>query len=100
MFIAEAGCRPPDGFGGGVIAEVEAGMQQLVGGDFSLSVGVELFKDASVFGEDAVDGAHDAVGLGVALVVVGTAAVVGAEFLVRPSRQGFSAGEAASVVHG
>lgn len=100
MFVAEAGCRTSDGFGCCVITEVESGKQQFLGCDFCLSVGVELFEYPSVFGQDAVHRTHDPVSLGIALVVVGTATVVRAKFLVGPSREGFSAGKAVPVVHG
>lgn len=74
-------------------------MQQFLDGHFRLPVGVELFEDTSVFGEDAVDGAHHPVGMRMTLVVVGATAVVGTKFLVCASCQGLTAGEAASVVH-
>jgi hypothetical protein len=82
------------GVGARVVVEVEALFEHFVLVELALAVWVEFGQDAPVLCQDVVHVAHVVVGGRLGFVVVQVSAAVGAELLILPSEDWFSAFQA------
>ena len=69
----------------GEVAEFEASFHQFIAVDLGFAVRIEFSEDTAILAEDVVDIADEVGGVAIEAVVVGAAALVRAEALVRPA---------------